>query len=269
MNWGRIKALVRKDVGEVFASKMTVLPLVIVPVVLCVIVPVGIMVAGFLLDVAVIQGAQFLEKIIPLYPVPDSITGLTNQMIFIFLNYTFVPFFMIIPVMISSIFAANSVVGEKERGTLETLLYTPISNRELITGKILGSFLPAVVVSFGAFILFFILGNIVSWGMAGILMIRSPIWISAILLLSPATSLLGLSLTLLISLKAKTYMEAQQTSGVVVLPLVALVVVQMTGVLVFNTIYVVLFSALLLVVSYVVLGRIGPKFSRESILNTL
>ena len=63
MNWGRIKALVRKDVGEVFASKMTVLPLVIVPVVLCVIVPVGIMVAGFLLDVAVIQGAQFLEKI--------------------------------------------------------------------------------------------------------------------------------------------------------------------------------------------------------------
>lgn len=115
-----------------------------------------------------------------------------------------------------------------------------------------------MVVSLGAFVLFFTLGNLVSWGMAGMFMIRSPIWISAMLLLSPATSLVGLSLTLLVSLKAKTYMEAQQTSGMVVLPLVALMIVQMMGVLVFSTFYVVAFSALLLGVSCARI-RISPK----------
>jgi ABC-type transport system involved in multi-copper enzyme maturation permease subunit len=269
MNWRRVKALMRKDIGEVLSSKLTLTPLIVVPLVLCVLLPVGLMLVGFLLDVALIQGAQFLEKVIPLYPVPDVLQNTTHRMLFIFFNYTFVPFFMIVPLMVSSLIAANSVVGEKERGTLETLLYTPISNRELIVGKLLGSFLPAVVVSSAAFVLYLFIGNAVSLSMIGFMIIRSPIWIPAMLLLSPATSLLGLSLTLLVSIKSKTYVEAQQISGVIVLPIIVLVVIQMTGVLVFSSIYVVAFSVLLLIVSYVIFGRVGPKFSRESILNTL
>jgi ABC-type Na+ efflux pump permease subunit len=269
MNWHRVRALIRKDIGEIFSSKLTLTPLIVVPLVLCVLLPVGLMLAGFLLDITLIQGAQFLEKIIPLYPVPDTLENTTHRMLFIFFNYTFVPFFMIIPLMISSMIAANSVVGEKERGTIETLLYTPITNRELVFGKLLGSFLPAVVVSIAAFLLFLLIGNAVSFGMIGFMIIRSPIWIPAILLMSPATSLLGLSLTLLVSIKSKTYIEAQQISGVIVLPFMALVIIQMTGVLVFSSIYVIVFSVLLLIVSYVIFGKIGPKFSRESILNTL
>ena len=269
MNWHRIRALIRKDLGEVISSKMTLTPLIVVPLLLCVLLPVGLMLAGFLLDVALIQGAQFLEKAIPLYPVPESLENTTHRMLYIFFNYTFVPFFMIVPLMVSSLIAANSVVGEKERGTLETLLYTPITNRELVYGKLLGSFLPAVVVSIAAFLLYLIIGNAVSLGMIDFMIIRSPIWIPAILLMSPATSLLGLSLTLLVSIKSKTFMEAQQISGVIVLPLVVLVGVQMSGVLVFKSIYVIGFSVLMFIVSYVIFSRVGPKFNRESILKTL
>lgn len=269
MNWHRIRALIRKDLGEVISSKMTLTPLIVVPLLLCVLLPVGLMLAGFLLDVALIQGAQFLEKAIPLYPVPESLENTTHRMLYIFFNYTFVPFFMIVPLMVSSLIAANSVVGEKERGTLETLLYTPITNRELVYGKLLGSFLPAVVVSIAAFLLYLVIGNAVSLGMIDFMIIRSPIWIPAILLMSPATSLLGLSLTLLVSIKSKTFMEAQQISGVIVLPLVVLVGVQMSGVLVFKSIYVIGFSVLMFIVSYVIFSRVGPKFNRESILKTL
>lgn len=269
MNWHRIRALIRKDLGEVISSKMTLTPLIVVPLLLCVLLPVGLMLAGFLLDVALIQGAQFLEKVIPLYPVPESLENTTHRMLYIFFNYTFVPFFMIVPLMVSSLIAANSVVGEKERGTLETLLYTPITNRELVYGKLLGSFLPAVVVSIAAFLLYLVIGNAVSLGMIDFMIIRSPIWIPAILLMSPATSLLGLSLTLLVSIKSKTFMEAQQISGVIVLPLVVLVGVQMSGVLVFKSIYVIGFSVLMFIVSYVIFSRVGPKFNRESILKTL
>ena len=62
-----------------------------------------------------------------------AVSSVAEQISYIFLNYTFVPLFMIIPVMVASIIAANSVVGEKERKTLETLLYTPVTNREFLT----------------------------------------------------------------------------------------------------------------------------------------
>ena len=45
--------------------------------------------------------------------------------------YMFAPFFLIIPLMVSSILAADSIVGEKERNTLEGLLYTPLTDQEL------------------------------------------------------------------------------------------------------------------------------------------
>jgi ABC-type Na+ efflux pump permease subunit len=39
--------------------------------------------------------------------------------------------------MVSSVLAADSFAGEKERKTLEALLYTPTTDRELFTAKLL------------------------------------------------------------------------------------------------------------------------------------
>lgn len=82
-------------------------------------------------------------------------------------------------------------------------------------------------------------------------------------------SLLGLSVTLIVSLKAKTYMEAQQTAGIIVLPFVALIVVQITGLLTFKPLYVVGLSVAAYIVSYWIVARIAPRFTREAIINTL
>ena len=41
--------------------------------------------------------------------------------------------------MLTLLVAADAVSGERERGTLETLLLTPVSRRELATGKLLAS----------------------------------------------------------------------------------------------------------------------------------
>ena len=43
------------------------------------------------------------------------------------LNKIMPAFFLLIPVMASSVMAASSFVGEKEKHTLETLLYSPLS----------------------------------------------------------------------------------------------------------------------------------------------
>jgi ABC-type Na+ efflux pump permease subunit len=161
------------------------------------------------------------------------------------------------------------VVGEKERRTLETLLYTPVSNREFIAAKLFGSFLPGYLLTIASFILYFLTVNLLSLRLAGILILRSPVWIPGLLLLAPGLSLLGLAVTLMISLKAKTYMEAQQVSALIVLPLVLLVILQISGLIILHLLYTVLIGAAVLLLDYLLISRIVPRFNRENIIRTL
>lgn len=269
MNWSRVRAIMSKDIRAVTASRMVLLPIVIVPLLLCVIVPAAVLLLALRFDTVLITGIQHVEKLIPLYPVPDTLPGLTDRILFIFLNYTFLPFFMLIPIMASSVIASDSIVGEKERKTLETLLYTPVTNREFLTAKLLGAFIPAVLVSWGGFAGYFAALNLIYWITRGMLILRSWIWLPAMLLLSPSVSLLGLSVTLIVSLKARTYMEAQQTAGIIVLPFIVLIVVQIAGLLTFEPLYVVLLGLALGIISYLIITRIAPRFNREEIINTL
>jgi ABC-type Na+ efflux pump permease subunit len=269
LNKNRIKSIVKKDIKEVFTTKMVMLPLILVPVILCIVIPAVLLVLFLKIDISLMNGMELLEKIIPLYSVPEVFAAPADKIAFIFFNYTFLPFFMIIPLMVSSIIAANAVVGEKERKTLETLLYTPITNTEFLIAKLLSSFLPAVLVSVIAFAGYFIAVNAVSLILRNILLVRTIIWLPAMLLMAPSVSLLGLAVTLLVSLKAKSFMEAQQTSAVIVVPFLALIFVQLTGVVTFKPLYFVIFSAVFSAAAYVIITKIGPRFDRERIISTI
>jgi ABC-2 type transport system permease protein len=269
MNWNRVRAIMGKDIRSVSSSKMVLLPIVIVPLLLCVLVPAAILLMALRFDTVFISGVDYVERLIPMYSLPDTLPGPTDQIMYIFLNFTFLPLFMLVPIMASSVIASDSIVGEKERKTLETLLYTPVTNREFLVAKLLGAFVPAVLVSWGGFAGYFVVLNLIYWTARGMLILQSWIWLPAILLLSPAVSALGLSVTLIVSLKAKTYMEAQQTAGVIVLPFILLIVVQIAGLLTFKPLYVVGLSIALGLVSYWIVARLAPRFTREAIITTL
>jgi ABC-type Na+ efflux pump permease subunit len=62
---------------------------------------------------------------------------------------------LVVPVVIPATMSAFSVVGEREQGTLEPVLTTPVSRVELILGKAAAIFMPAVGLSylmFGVFL---------------------------------------------------------------------------------------------------------------------
>jgi ABC-type Na+ efflux pump permease subunit len=248
---------------------MAITPMIIVPIVLCVALPAAVTVLALRLDMAMINGAQLIEQVLPYYSIPEVFDTTARQILYVFLNYMFLPLFMLIPVMVSSIVAANAVVGEKERRTLETLLYTPVTNREFVAAKQLSAFVPALVVSLIGFVGFFVVVNGISLALEGIWLVRSPLWIPALLLVSPAVSLLALGVTLMISMRAKSFMEAQQMAAVVVIPMLLLVVVQFTGVFVLSIWHVLGFGVALLAVDIVLMNRVGPRFEREAILKTL
>jgi ABC-type Na+ efflux pump permease subunit len=269
MNWRRIRAVIRKDLKEVLGNRMVVLPMMVVPVLIGIVMPAVLTYLALHADAAYIQGADLIERIIPHYPVPETLTEMPARITYVFLNFSFIPLFMLIPIMVSSIIAANSVVGEKERKTLETLLYTPITNREFLVAKELAAFLPAIVIAFASFAGYFVVANAISLASVDILMVRSPVWIPSLLLLTPSVSLLGLGVALMVSLRAKSFMEAQQMSALIVIPFVVLMIVQLTGLVVFNMLYVLLFSAAMAGAAYLLVARIGPRFERERIISTL
>ncbi len=269
MSWSRVRAILAKDIGELAANRLALLPMIVVPLVITVVLPSMILALGLTLDVGVVSGMEQMKRLIPDYPVPPELAEPLEQVLFIFLNYTFIPLFLLVPIMAATVIAANAVVGEKERRTLETLLYTPVTHRELVAAKLLGAFLPAVGIGFLAFAGFFAAANAVSLALRGYWIVRSWIWLPTVLLLSPAVSLVGLAAALIVSLRAKTFMEAQQAAGMVVVPFIALLIVQIAGLVTFRALYVVLLSLALFGVGLLLLARVAPRFTREGIIRTL
>lgn len=261
--------LVRKDLQECLGDRMIILPMIVLPLVTCVAMPAALILLGLGSGTLQMNGAEQLERVLPFYDIPASFTAPVERLLYVFLNYTLMPIFLIIPLMVSVIIAANSVAGEKEKRSLETLLYTPLSNREFVLGKVLSAFLPAVALSLGSFILYFAVANSLFFALRGQIVVRSPAWIPAILLIDPAASLLGLGSAFLVSLKAKSSIEAQQIGALVVLPCVLLVGGQVSGVLVFSPLAVGVFGLVLLVDDYLLIARIGPRFDRERVIATL
>jgi ABC-type Na+ efflux pump permease subunit len=57
-------------------------------------------------------------------------------------------YLLLIPVIIPSQTAAYSVIGEREQGTLEPVLTTPIRREEFLIGKALAAFIPTIAITY-------------------------------------------------------------------------------------------------------------------------
>jgi ABC-type Na+ efflux pump permease subunit len=63
-------------------------------------------------------------------------------------------YMLVIPVTMPSAVSAYSVAGEREQGTLEPVLATPIHGEEFLIAKALASFVPTLVISWAVFGIF-------------------------------------------------------------------------------------------------------------------
>jgi ABC-type transport system involved in multi-copper enzyme maturation permease subunit len=59
-----------------------------------------------------------------------------------------------IPAIVPAAVAAYAVVGERQQGTLEPVLTTPIRREELLLGKALAALVPSLAVAYGVYALF-------------------------------------------------------------------------------------------------------------------
>lgn len=236
MNWRSVRAIALKDLKEVRQNKAAWVPAVILPVVFALALP-GLFIALPQLipteDVArELADTQALIARMPA-SMSDIFAGRTLEQGFVIYmtGYLFAPLFLILPLMFSAIIGAESFAGERERKTMEALLYTPASDGTLFMGKILASALPAILISWLTYAVYIAFVNLASWPLFGEVWFPLPAWWPLMFWLTPAIALLGMSATVLISSRAKTFMEAYQLSASLVVVVLAMLIGQISGVL--------------------------------------
>jgi ABC-2 type transport system permease protein len=173
--------------------------------------------------------------------------------------------FLVGPIVAAVSLAAYSVVGEKQARTLEPLLTTPLTTLELLVAKVVAAFVPALIAEAIGFALFVLMVRAFAQPgvLAALLDVRTAVLLA---LVGPLAALTALQLAIAVSSRASDPRSAQQISAVVVLPMAAVLVGQITGVFIIGT-GVLLLAALGLAVVWLAVAAFSVAlFQRETIL---
>ena len=226
MNTGQF-ALIKKDMRSVISNKQVFAVLLIVPIVLTIALPsIFVFVILFAPD-----AASDFQKLLDMLPAPNREYSQQQQIFSLIVNQIMPSFFLIIPIMASSVMAASSFVGEKEKHTLETLLYSPLSLGRLFQSKILAGFSVGMMISYSSFAAMLLVMELESFFLTGNLLLPAASWLAIMLLIAPAISLIAIAVTVRSSAKAQTIEEAQQRAVFLIFPILALLIGQFTGII--------------------------------------
>jgi ABC-2 type transport system permease protein len=258
MNWNAVQAIVRKDLKVVIRNKAVSIPLIVLPVIILVGLPAaaGLMSkGGGMGDIQSMMGP--LQALLVGY---DEAQGLVVYL----LAFMAVPFYLLMSLTVSIAGACDSFAGEKERKTLEALLYTPTTDGELLLGKLLSAWLPALGIAWGGFLFYTVTTNLAAWPAMGRLWFPTTMWVILAVWVAPAVAGLGVVAIVLISSRAQTFQGAYQLGGLVILPILLLFILPLSGVMAFSAWLLALLGLLIWAVDAALLwfGRRGFQRTR-------
>ncbi len=160
-------------------------------------------------------GPLMMIGIVALLVYGDPVIGL---LILPSISAILAPMLGMIVIIPASMIAANALVGEKEMNTLEPLLSTPLTDRELLLGKLLSSFVPSMALLLGSIVVSEIGTFIILWSVgAEFILIPGIPGLFLLLTAGPTLIVAIVAVMILISGKVKRVYEAYQMSGAIVM----------------------------------------------------
>jgi ABC-2 type transport system permease protein len=120
---GRVQAIYRKELREYRRNRSIIAGMAIFPLLF------------------------LIQPVITIFNLPaSSASQLANQHELLYL--------LAIPALVPATLAAYAVVGERQQGTLEPVLTTPVRREEFLLGKALAVLAPSIAISYAVFALF-------------------------------------------------------------------------------------------------------------------
>jgi len=137
-------------------------------------------------------------------------------------------YFVIIAVVLPTIMASYSFVGEKVEKSLEPLLATPTTDGELLFGKSLAAFLPCMGATYIGAAIFVALVDYWSFSRLGVFLLPNAEWAVINGLMAPLACILSVESNIIISSKVNDIRAAQQLGVFAVLPIILVMILAST-----------------------------------------
>ena len=172
---------------------------------------------------------------------------------------------LLIPVFVPSILSAYAVVGEREQGTLEPVLTTPISRVEFLLGKAAAIFVPAIGVAYLIFGVFVAITQFAAQSAVATAVLHAPQLLAALVFI-PLLAAWAIWVGLAISARSSDTRVAQQLSILASLPPVAVTALMSFNVIRPTLIVVAAFGGGLLVIDCLACFAVAQVFNRERLI---
>jgi ABC-2 type transport system permease protein len=253
-----IVTILRREFAETFRNRLLMATILVPPVLLTV---APILLAGVIGERSL--PPDLATAVLAQRPEWSTFTG--SELAGAFAAQQFLAFFLLMPAYIPLSIATFSIIGEKQARSLEPVLAAPIRTVELLAGKALAALVPGVLAGWLTYIAFVALASLV-YGPRLLGVVSDPSWLAGVFVLGPAVGLASVVAGVITSARVSDPRVAQQIGGVVIVPIIAVTLLQATGTLLVGASgYLILAGAVLLVS----LGglRLGVRlFEREAIL---
>jgi ABC-type transport system involved in multi-copper enzyme maturation permease subunit len=197
----RVRAIFRKELREYRRNRSVLFAMAILPLIFV------------------------IQPLVSVFVVPESSADS--------LSHTHLLLYMLgIPVLVPATLAAYAIAGERQQGTLEPALTTPISREEFVAGKALAVFVPSVAIALLVYAVFLGLVALFAHPSVAAALIQVPDVLAQIVF-TPLLATVSIWVGLAISTRASDVRVAQQLSLLGSLPLVLV-----TSLLAFDVIHV-------------------------------
>ncbi len=174
-------------------------------------------------------------------------------------------YLLVIPVTMPSVLSAYSVVGEREQGTLEPVLTTPIRSEEFLIGKALAAFIPTLVIAYAVFGVF----------LGAVALFAHPVIVSAVyagphvlvqLLFTPLLAGWAIWVGIAVSTRSSDVRAAQQLSVLGSFPPLIIIALMSLNVITESTALAIGLAAALLVFDLLAWRVVAAMFDRERLV---
>ena len=237
MSTQRIAAVVRKELRDFRRNRFLVLTMALLPFIF------------------------LISPIITLLRIPastpasvvDRAVGATSLLLFV------------VPAVIPPIMAAYSVIGERDQGTLEPFLTTPIRRDELLLAKATAVFVPSVTVAYG---IYFAFALTVRFGAAHV--VSAAVWhapqMLAQLVFTPLIAIWAIWVGIAMSVRSRDVRVAQQLATLASLPALGITTLITFRVITPSVQLAVTLAAALLVIDLRAWRFVSKLFDRERLI---
>jgi ABC-type Na+ efflux pump permease subunit len=251
----RVWEIAKKDMASIKKRKYVLYGLIGIPLIFAVFVPISTIYPIINSEGPFVQLPPFAQPGLP--PKQAMVSGLVNLTVLMF---------MFLPAIIPATIASYTFVGEKLNRQLEPLLATPTSDLELLIGKGLGAFVPAMAATVASFLGLVMVVDILTFPLFGYLLLPNLISAVVMLVYAPLVCLLSVSWCIFISSKVSDVRASMQLGVIGIGPVLAFYFLFVGGIVSLEWRALVAFGLMLALASVGLFSLSRATFQREEIL---